>query len=611
MLLVAVAGAGQRPKFLPKITSRADFARIERLNTIPFELPHVLVLIDRQQHDKVYYIDSTRPWHHREFANAMYLTLDGDSQFVKNNYYDPNRRFILGWVGYYTPVKKWAYEFWEGDQLSADLIEEADRALSATFFAPLYLKTNSLSQEELSTRISRRILPSELANAVPYQPMNIGRTIGKLRMLDSSDDTVLLGGLDIPVMNEFPISIPPVAGMVSAKPATALSHLNILARTWGVPSIYVKNAYSTLKKYDGQWVVLNAKTGAYWIRKAEPREIAAAQAGAQRARTLATPRYSLGVQDLTSLSQQRAAQVTAFGAKSANLGEVMHAGIENTTVPGGFTIPFFWYDFFLSENHLKSLIEGVVSDPRMKTDRAHAKQVLADLRKRIENGDLDPHFKSVLLAKVRHDYGDKGLFVRSSTNAEDLPNFSGAGLYTTVPNVKGDQQIIDAVRKVWASVWNDEAYFAREQAGIDHRKVFMAVLLQVGIESDSAGVMITTNPFDPSDPKAIFISAKRGLGIKVVEGKKIPEQLIFRRRTNAVQVLTRSAEDSLLSFDEHGGVKEVPIVGDRKVLDDETVRRLASVAEQIKRAFGGVQQDIEWAVHGGKVFILQARPYKA
>ena len=85
------------------------------------------------------------------------------------------------------------------------------------------------------------------------------------------------------------------------------------------------------------------------------------------------------------------------------------------------------------------------------------------------------------------------------------------------------------------------------------RRSFMAVLLQEGINSESSGVMISTDPFDPENKAAIYISAKRGLGIKVVEGQRIAEQIIFRPRTNAVQVLTRSAEDSLLTFDEKAG----------------------------------------------------------
>jgi rifampicin phosphotransferase len=137
----------------------------------------------------------------------------------------------------------------------------------------------------------------------------------------------------------------------------------------------------------------------------------------------------------------------------------------------------------------------------------------------------------------------------------------------------------------------------------------MAVLLQEGINSESSGVMITADPFDTDNKGAIYVSAKRGLGIKVVEGKKIAEQLIFRPRTNAIQVLTRSAEDSLLTFDENGGVKEVPITGERNVLTDEVVRRLVRAATAIKRVFGSRDQDIEWAYMKGQIYVVQARPF--
>ena len=128
---------------------------------------------------------------------------------------------------------------------------------------------------------------------------------------------------------------------------------------------------------------------------------------------------------------------------------------------------------------------------------------------------------------------------------------------------------------MWASVWNFEAYEARERSGIDHSKIFMAVLVQEGINGESSGVMITADPYDREDKDAIYISAKRGLGMKVVEGQKIAEQIVFRPRSRAVQVLTRSEEDSLLTFDERGGVKEIPITGGRAVLTDQVIRNLA------------------------------------
>jgi len=139
------------------------------------------------------------------------------------------------------------------------------------------------------------------------------------------------------------------------------------------------------------------------------------------------------------------------------------------------------------------------------------------------------------------------------------------------------------------------------------------VLIQEGINSESSGVMITADPFNreinPINKGSIYISAKRGLGMKVVEGQRVAEQVVFRPVANAVQVLTRSEEDSLLIFDEHGGIKEIPISGERVVLTDDVVRRLAAAAASIKKVFGGRDQDIEWAYMKGQIYIVQSRPY--
>lgn len=227
----------------------------------------------------------------------------------------------------------------------------------------------------------------------------------------------------------------------------------------------------------------------------------------------------------------------------------------------------------------------------------------------IKQGKFDERLRAQILRRVKLEFPGKGLFVRSSSNSEDLPNFSGAGLYTTVPNVRDPNEIMDAIKTVWSSIWNFEAYEARERAVVDHSKIFMAVLIQEGINSESSGVMITTDPFDKDNNGAIYISAKRGLGIKVVEGKKVAEQIIFRERANAVQVLTRSDEDSLLTFDEKGGVKEVAITGERVVLTDDVIRRLVTAANAIKRVFGARDQDIEWAYMKGQIYIVQSRPF--
>ena len=322
-----------------------------------------------------------------------------------------------------------------------------------------------------------------------------------------------------------------------------------------------------------------------------------------------TPRFNLEERRLLDLSQQRARMSDAFGSKSANLGEVARARIPGINVPAGFGIPIAYYDEFVKENNLEEPIYEMMNDQKFVHDPAYRKERLTEMRARFRGGKVGDRLRETLLRKVHAEYEGKGLFIRSSSNVEDLPNFNGAGLYDTVPNVKEDEKLLEAVKTVWASLWNFEAYEARERASIDHSKAYMGVLVQEGVNADSAGVMITTDPFDADNRGAIYISAKRGLGIKVVEGKRIPEQLLFLPRANQVKVLTRSEEDSLLTFDEAGGVKEVPISGERAVLTDAVVRKLARAASQIKGVFKGKEQDIEWVYMRGQVYIVQSRPY--
>jgi phosphoenolpyruvate synthase/pyruvate phosphate dikinase len=234
---------------------------------------------------------------------------------------------------------------------------------------------------------------------------------------------------------------------------------------------------------------------------------------------------------------------------------------------------------------------------------------LADLRKRFADGRLDAGLAQQILQKAHAGYAGEGLFVRSSTNSEDLPNFNGAGIYSTFPNARTDEQILSAVKFVWGSVWNFEAFDARQRAGIDHEKVYMGVLIQRGINADAAGVLITGNPFDRTDKDCCYISATKGLGMRVVDGVKIPEQLLMHYETGAVQVLTRSTIDSLLTFDAKGGLKEVAVPEGRSVLTDETVHSLAYAARRIQGIFGKTEQDVEWTIMRGKIFIVQSRPY--
>jgi hypothetical protein len=621
MLLILVAAAAtisaqtESPRSLPAVKSQAEFDSLAVTYDpdTPYALPHVLFAIDRKDQNKIYYVNTKRYAFHKDFVNGTYLSLERGREFFENNYLKPNRRFILGTIAYQTPLQRWTFEFWEGDLIPAEQIKITADVIKPTFFKSVAYKPNSIRQDDESRQIAglARVSQSDIAKEQEYQALNVAKGLGRIHVIPRLDEHVEIGFNEILVLDEVPLQLPPVAGVITAHPSTPLSHINLLAKGWGIPNAYVKNALTLLKQYDGWWVEFEAKRDGYTIKRADLDQLHAYQRRLSQRLDVMKPRFNLAEQRLLGLRQQRASAAIAFGGKSANLGEVMNARLPGIIVPNGFTIPFYYYDEFVKANNLDDTIFALLNDKKFVHDPAYRRQKLVELRESFKQAKFDEQLRAQLLRRVKLEFAGKGLFVRSSSNSEDLPNFSGAGLYTTVPNVKGDQELIDAIKTVWASLWNFEAYEARERAIIDHSKIFMAVLIQEGINSESSGVMITADPFDKDNKGAIYISAKRGLGIKVVEGKKVAEQIIFRERGNAVQVLTRSDEDSLLTFDEHGGVKEVAITGERVVLTDDVIRRLVAAAAAIRRVFGGRDQDIEWAYMKGQIYIVQSRPFIA
>ena len=579
----------------------------------PYALPHVLFVIDRQDKNRIYYVNTKLYKFHKDFVNGTYLSLERGQVFFENNYLKPNRRFILGTIAYQTPVRRWTYEFWEGDLIPAEQIKLTSEIINKSFFTPVAFKPNSSRQEEASANLGlSRVLQREIAKEQDYQALNMAKTLGRIHIIPKLDDHVEIGFNEILVLDEVPVQLPPVAGIITSKPSTPLSHINLLAKGWGIPNVYVKNAQELFKQYDGRWVQFDAGREAYSIKPADNNALDEYQKRLKQRLDIMKPRSDLSVRKLAGLSEQRAASVIAYGAKSANLGELIHARLRGFSVPPGFTVPFFYYDQFVRDNNLDDAIYALLDDQKFVHDPAYRRASLVRLRESFQKGKFSNALRTEILRRLHAEFPGKGVFARSSTNSEDLPNFNGAGLYTSTPNLRTDEQLIEGIKTVWASVWNFEAYEARERAGIDHMKIYMAVLIQEGINSESSGVMITTDPFNKAERNpAIYISAKRGLGMKVVEGQKIAEQVVYRPRALSVQVLTRSEEDSLLTFDERGGIKEIPISGERAVLSDAVVRRLAAAAIGIKKIFAGKDQDIEWAYMKGQIYIVQSRPFIA
>lgn len=612
-LLLATGAFARQPSSLGRIGSRADFDRLARVVQTGrgTPMPHVMFVIDRAAGGEVYYVDSKRFRFHRDFVNATYLSLDRGDSFYEKNYSNPQRRFLLGTIAYQVPLERFTFEFYQGDEVADELVALARRRLEATFFAPLAFKANSESHARAASGLERLevLTAEEMLGRDAYFALNAGETWGVLRVLDRVDEETVVDRNEIVILSTPPVSITPVRGIVNTLPPSPLSHLNVLARSWNVPNVYLKNAAETYAHLLGKYVYMNARAEGVEIRLADPKELVEVQRREIAHSALVTPTADLEYDRLTDLSAQRARDSVRLGAKSANLGEAMAAKIDDMTVPGGFTVPFSFYERFVKATGLEEEIYAMLDDQRFNHDLPYRRERLAALRAKIVATEMPAELARPIVAKARKTFGDAGLFVRSSTNAEDLPHFSGAGLYTTVPNVKGDAQLIEAVKTVWASIWNDRAYAARAAAGMSHI-VYPAVLVQLGMNADAAGVLVTTNPFDAADDESVFINAKRGLGIRVVDGYKVAEQLLFDPARKSVTVLTRSADDTALTFDAGGGVREVTVEPNRAVLTDALARRLATVGQRLERHFGVGPLDVEWLTIGDRIYVVQVRPFK-
>jgi phosphoenolpyruvate synthase/pyruvate phosphate dikinase len=140
--------------------------------------------------------------------------------------------------------------------------------------------------------------------------------------------------------------------------------------------------------------------------------------------------------------------------------------------------------------------------------------------------------------------------------------------------------------------------------------VYAGVMIQVGVDASAAGVLITTNIYDRDDDTSYTINAKRGLGIRVVEGTRIPEQIIYDTSNQGTRILSRSDDPVMLVFDERGGTREVPNENRGVILTEDRARRLAETVQKFLPLFPGDQpQDVEWLYQGDEVWIVQSRPF--
>lgn len=580
------------------------------------------ILIDLKT-NQIYFFDVNVYPMHSDFVFRQIYRKEPTPQLLGDfmmNYEEEKPRFLLAYLIHHIEPNLWTFSFWDGDRMLKSHVEQVYKRLQDTFFAAdrLKFRPDSLHHERVADADPSPGAPKvpyvtndEIYKQASYQAFTTGTGIGKLRIVRDADlKNLTYDKNEIVILKASVPDISVVAGIISEQFSTPLSHVALRARAWGVPHMGLKNAAELYSPLEGKVVFLEAKKGGHSLRLATEQEIAAWSVKKLKKRKIVLPAKNLAEQRLLRLTELRVTQVGAYGAKSSNLGEIARSKPKGFKVPPGFGIPIFYYDQHVKAAGLDKRLEALLADASFKGDAAHRKAKLAEIRAAVMAAPIDKK----LMAQVKTmmaAIGGGTAFVRSSTNAEDLPGFNGAGLYDTVPNVSGEVNLARAIKQVWASVWNMRAFEERTFYGIDHMGTYGAVLVQRAVNATAAGVLVTANMYDKRDDETYTINAKSGLGMKVVQGKKIPEQLLVNVVTGKIKVLSRSDEDTMLVFDKKGGVKEVAVKERGKpVLTAARVKTLIAASKAVAALFKGPDaQDIEWLFVGEACYIVQSRPY--
>ncbi len=305
------------------------------------------------------------------------------------------------------------------------------------------------------------------------------------------------------------------------------------------------------------------------------------------------------------LEEIRKEDIPSVGGKGASLGEMASIGLP---VPRAFVVTAQAFRRFLIEsgleNRLFSCFEGLDVEDNEALDSA-----ASEAKRLVLEAGMPEHIREDIRLAYRTLAPEPMIVaVRSSATAEDLPDASFAGQQDTFLNIRGEEDLLEAVQHCWASLYGGRAIYYRSKQGFDDRSVNIAVVVQQLIHSEKAGVMFTSHPV--TGEAMMIVEAAWGLGEAVVSGSVTPDNYIFDKRSGKV-VDRRIAKKKIeIVSDGSKGTREVEVSPSRQeatVLSDEEIVRLAKFGS-IAEDHYGVPQDVEWAIVGRELFILQSRP---
>lgn len=520
---------------------------------------------------KLYYTNSKRYIYHFEFVTNYLGREESLDNFNAYNYAATHeyKRYLLANINFYESLNVYTLELSPADNMTVtDIGFLYNLIKQSSFFENLkfFLNTERLIDDKSDLGI-----PTIEADAIykhqQYQPISTEKAYGRLRFIDMDElKNVQIQRTDIIVVNKPVLNLPIVGGVITTKMQTPLSHISVLGINRKIPVATYKKAYQTkfLRSLDNQLVSFEVKLDTFYVKSITQEKFTRkTRRRKKKAKKLA---LNLKTNTLISGADLHHKRIKTVGGKAANFGELFRIAsvTKGFKVPEcSFAIPFHFYNQHVTTHKIDAQIEKAIENYTLQKNDSLLKIELKQIRNRIKNASIN----RALIVSINDHLDNTActynrIRFRSSTNAEDIVGFSGAGLYTSRTGVRNhDKKTFEkAIKTVWASLWKKRAFLERDLYNIDQKSVAMGILAHRSFPNEYAnGVAITKNlyrkNFDGNvinlqlgeepvvNPKPNVTSEQiicyEGADVELYKNKKIIEVISYSSLTKNKLILTK------------------------------------------------------------------------